>query len=259
MYITVQDIKARYQADFKGVIHLGAHLGEEAKDYADIGCPRVIWVEGNPSLIPELTSNIAVYPQNVVYNILVSDKDNSKVTFNITEFSQSSSILELGITKEIHNTKIIERRELTARRIDAYFEEQKVNGSNFNFLNIDLQGYELSALKSMGKFLDNIEWVYTEVNSRAVYKKCTLMDELDLFLLKKGFRRVELFMTEWRWGDALYQKKKIGAGEYMVTYLGIVGWSIKNRVFGKVTDQLKKTRGYLGKVKRSILGRPEQS
>ena len=257
MYITVQDIKARYNADFKGVIHLGAHLGEEAKDYADIGCKQVIWVEGNPTLIPELTKNLSVYPQNQVFNILVSDKDKTKVIFNITEFSQSSSILELGITKEIHNTKVIERRELTARRIDNYFDEQKVDAAAYNFVNIDLQGYELTALKSLGKYLDNIEWVYTEVNSRPLYKKCTLMDELDLFLLKKGFRRVELYMTDWKWGDALYQRKKIGIGEFLATRLGIIGWGIRNRFFGPIGDQLKKVRGSLGKVKRRILKQPE--
>ncbi len=253
MYISVQTIKAKYNADLKGIVHLGAHLGEEAKDYAEVGCDRVIWVEGNPSLINELKSNISVYPHNQVFNVLISDKDHSKVVFNITEFSQSSSILELGITTEIHNTKVIERKELTARRIDSFFAEQAVNMQQYNFLNIDLQGIELIALKSMGPLLDNIDWVYTEVNSRPLYKKCVLLDELDLFLLKKGFKRVELYMTGWKWGDALYRRQPIGAAEYFGNYVSIVGWSIKNRVFGKWIDQLPKIRMFLGKVKRRIL------
>jgi FkbM family methyltransferase len=255
MYISIQTIKSKYQADLKGIIHLGAHLGEEAKDYAEVGCNRVIWMEGNPALIPELKSNISIYPQNVVYNVLISDKDNSKVFFNITEFSQSSSILELGITTEIHNTKVIERKELTARRIDTFLSETDVDTKQYNFLNIDLQGYELTAIKSMGAILDNIDWIYTEVNSRHLYKKCTLMDELDLFLLKKGFRRVELYMTDWKWGDALYKREKIGAMEYAGKRIGILGWSIKNRVFGKWIDQVPKVRHSLGKIKRRMLGK----
>ncbi len=255
MYISIQTIKNKYRTNLKGIVHLGAHLGEEAKDYAEVGCDKVIWVEGNPSLISELSSNLSVYPKNVVYNVLISDKDHSKVTFNITEFSQSSSILDLGVTQEIHNTKVIERKELTARRIDTFFAEKGVNISEYNFLNIDLQGYELIALKSMGDQLDHIDWIYTEVNSRHLYKKCVLLDELDLFLLKKGFKRVELFMTGWRWGDALYTRKKIGAVEYAGTYLGILGWSLKNRVFGKWIDQAPKVRSFLGKIKRRVLGK----
>jgi FkbM family methyltransferase len=255
MYITIQDIVAKYKFDLNGVIHLGAHLGEESKDYAAAGCDKVIWIEGNPSLIDDLKSNLAKYPDNTVFNILISDKDNTEVIFNITEFSQSSSILELGITKEIHNTKVIERKMLKARRIDSFFTESKVDIRPYNFLNIDLQGYELTALKSMGDMLDNIEWVYTEVNDRPLYKKCTLMDELDLFLLKKGFRRVELYMTGWHWGDALYQRRKIGALEYAGATLGILGWSIRNRILGSLTDRLKKSRMFLGKIKRRILGK----
>ena len=255
MYITIQDIKSRYQPDLKGIIHLGAHLGEEAKDYSEVGCKKVIWMEGNPALIPELKSNISIYPQNMVFNVLISDKDNSKVVFNITEFSQSSSILELGITTEIHNTKIIERKELTARRIDTFLAETNVDTKQYNFLNIDLQGYELTAIKSMGAILDNIDWIYTEVNSRHLYKKCTLMDELDLFLLKKGFKRVELYMTDWKWGDALYKREKIGALEYAGKNLGILGWSLKNRVFGTLIDQAPKLRHFLGKMKRRMLGK----
>jgi FkbM family methyltransferase len=253
MYITIQEIRSKYQADLKGIVHLGAHLGEEAKDYKEIGCDRVIWVEGNPALIDELKSNLAVYPGNRVFNILVSEKDNAKVIFNITEFSQSSSILELGVTKEIHNTKVIERKELTTRRIDNFFRENGVDMAGYNFLNIDLQGYELMALKSMGDLLENIDWVYTEVNSRHLYKKCTLMDELDRFLLKKGFRRVELFMTDWKWGDALYHRQKIGALDYAGASLRIYGWSVKNRVFGPVLDQVPKMRSFLGRVKRRLL------
>src|ERR1700728_2247390 len=108
MYITIQSIKSRYRPDLKGILHFGAHLAEEAKDYAEVGCRRVIWIEGNPSLIEPLKANVSGYDQNRVYNVLISDKDKSKVIFNITEFSQSSSVLELGITKEVHDTKVIE-------------------------------------------------------------------------------------------------------------------------------------------------------
>jgi FkbM family methyltransferase len=248
MYITIQDIKSKYKPDLKGILHFGAHLAEEVKDYAEVGCKRVIWVEGNPALIDALRANVSGYEQNKVYSVLISDKDKTKVIFNITEFSQSSSILDLGITKEVHDTRIIERKELVARRMDAFLSENGVDMDQYNFLNIDLQGYELTAIKSMGKLLDKIDWVYTEVNRRHVYKKCVLLDELDLFLLNKGFRRVEICMTGWHWGDALYQRKKIGALEYMTTCLKIGVWSVRNRIFGRLSDRIKKDGAFTPKL-----------
>ena len=209
MYIPIQEIISRHKAEIKGIIHLGAHLGEEAKDYHEAGIEKLIWVEGNPALIGALKQNVSSYPQNQVVNLLISDKDNSPVTFNVTAFSQSSSILELGITKEIHNTNIIERVPLTAHRLDSFITQNDVNINNYNFLNIDLQGYELVAMKSMGKYLDHMDWVYTEVNVKPLYKNCALLYQVDLFLLDKGFERVEIFMTTHFWGDALYRRKKL--------------------------------------------------
>ncbi len=41
----------------------------------------------------------------------------------------------------------------------------KYEDIHFNFLNLDIQGAELKALKSMGDYLNNVDYIYTEVNS----------------------------------------------------------------------------------------------
>ncbi len=231
MYISIQTIKSKYQINLKGILHLGGHLGEEAKDYHEVGCENVIWIEGNPSLIDELKKNVSQYKQNKVFNLLVSDKDDAKVMFNITEFSQSSSILELGITKEVHNTNVVERLQLTANRIDTFFLRNKLDINQYNFLNIDLQGYELIALKSMGELLDKIDWIYTEVNSKELYKGCPLLYELDIFLLKKGFKRTDTYMTDWFWGDALYRRVEVSPAQKIAGTTAILVKEFSNRLF----------------------------
>ena len=234
MYINIKEIKSRYHPQINGILHLGAHLGEEAQDYHEAGYHRVIWVEGNPSLVRGLKENVLKFPQNQVVNLLISDKDNAMVTFNVTEFSQSSSILELGITKEIHNTNIIERVSLTAHRIDTYFLNNKIEIDHCNFVNIDLQGYELIALKSMGTMIDKMDWVYSEVNVKSLYTNCALLYQMDIFLLQKGFVRVQIFMTTHFWGDALYQRKKIPSLEkylrFSLIYLEEAGRQINDFV-----------------------------
>ena len=221
MYIPIHEIISRHKAGIKGILHLGAHLGEEAKDYHDSGIDRVIWIEGNPTLIDGLKENVSPYPQNKVFNLLVSDKDNYPVSFNVTAFSQSSSILDLGITKEIHGTNIIEKVTLTAHRLDSFFAENDLDIRQYNFVNIDLQGYELVALKSMGALLDNMDWVYAEVNVKRLYKDCALLYQMDHFLLNHGFVRVQTFITTHYWGDALYKRVQVSPIKKMSAVAGI--------------------------------------
>ena len=57
----------------------------------------------------------------------------------------------------------------------------------------------------MGKYLDNINYIYTEVNTESVYKECALLTELDSFLKQKGFeRKCEDIYKKYGWGDAFY-------------------------------------------------------
>lgn len=217
MLITIKSIVDKYNLSLKGVIHLGAHLGEEAADYKNVGCNNVIWIEGNPFIFKDLLNSLTTYPGHLAFNFLISDIRQT-VKFNITDFSQSSSILELGITKEMHNTKIRQTIELETKRIDEFLDENKIEVTNYDFVNLDLQGYELKALKSFGLYIKNIEWIYTEINKRKLYKGCPLLHEMDIFLCKNGFKRIETVMTEWYWGDALYTKHSFSLMEKIILY-----------------------------------------
>jgi hypothetical protein len=80
-----------------------------------------------------------------------------------------------------------------------------------NFINLDIQGVELNALKSMEKYLENsgIEYIFTEVNTEHVYKDCGLLSEIDEYLGRFGFDRVETKMwMDCGWGDAFYIRRK---------------------------------------------------
>ena len=79
--------------------------------------------------------------------------------------------------------------------------------TSYNFLNIDVQGYELEVFKGAFESLKNIDYIISEVNRDEVYENCPHIDELDKYLFQLNFKRVE---TDWAgdsWGDALYIKK----------------------------------------------------
>jgi hypothetical protein len=85
--------------------------------------------------------------------------------------------------------------------------EEKINMGNVNFLNLDIQGVELKALKGMEEYLNTVDYIYTEVNTDYVYVDCCLMSELDEYLGGFGFKRVETSMCgNTGWGDAFYIK-----------------------------------------------------
>ncbi len=206
MLIDIKDIHKKYNIQSKGVLHIGAHIGQEAQTYADLGMNKMIFIEANPSIYDQLRSNIAKYPNAKAVKACVSDKDGETVTFNISSNEgQSSSILEFGTHKTQHaDVSFTGSLEMTTTRVDTALKEFDLKG--IDFLNIDLQGAELLALRSMGDLIHNFKYAYVEVNREDVYKGCAQIADIDAFLGIHGFVRKEV---EWvgGWGDAIYIKE----------------------------------------------------
>lgn len=77
-----------------------------------------------------------------------------------------------------------------------------------NYWCLDIQGAELRALKGASHTLQNVDAIFTEVSTDALYKGGVMMRELDEFLMERGFVRTMTCFTEKHWGDALYVRKK---------------------------------------------------
>jgi FkbM family methyltransferase len=146
---------------------------------------------------------------NTIIEAAIWGKSGEKKKFNISSNSESSSLLELGTHAQsyptIHFTEVI---EVTTKSLDDIFIDNKIQAEKI-FLNLDIQGAELEALKGAESLLKNVHFIYTEVNREEVYKGCATVEELDTFLKHRGFVRVA---TRWiiraGWGDALYMKKR---------------------------------------------------
>ena len=74
--------------------------------------------------------------------------------------------------------------------MDTLIDNNNIPIEKLNFLNFDIQGVDLRALKSMEKYLKHVNYIYTEVNADYVYKDCNLIGELDEYLKKFGFERI---------------------------------------------------------------------
>lgn len=207
MLIDFRQLFPKYGIKPKGVLHVGANRGEEAPVYLELGIKKQIWIEAYEPVFRQLKETLANNPEAIAWNACIGDENGEKVIFNVSNNgSQSSSILELGTHKEAHpEVHYINHIEMKTQRIDKLFQDPFVNADNYDFLNIDLQGAELKALKGMGKLIEGFKWAYLEVNQKELYKGCALVEDIDFFLGAYGFTRVE---TKWcgntGWGDALY-------------------------------------------------------
>ena len=208
MMISFDYLVDKHKLDIKGVLHLGASTGQERDAYDTYCKGKVMWVEAIPRVYLDLQQNIKPYPQQTAYNACLSNVDGDEVVFNVSNNeSQSSSILELGVHALIHpEVHYIEQIAMKTERIDTLLKDVDVSG--INFLNVDLQGAEHLAIEGMGDLIKNIDYALLEVNMKETYKGCMLIDELDYFMLQRGFERVET--GEWvaeTWTDALYIRK----------------------------------------------------
>lgn len=208
MLIPLNTLINKYNPEIKGIIHLGAHMLEEKEAYDEIGVTNVLWVEGNPELVEKAQPLLQGTPQKL-YNALISDVDGEKVTFNIANNGQSSSILKWGKHSQYYPNIVYEKSiEATTITLKSLLDANNESPESYNFLNIDLQGVELKALKGLKDYIDNIDYIYTEVNSGEVYEGNDLIWDIDSYLSQHGFERVETHFTDAEWGDAFYIKNK---------------------------------------------------
>ena len=202
MLIPLHDIVKKYNIEFKGILHVGAHECEEFDDYLKyLPIDKILWVEALPEKVEFCKEK---YPGVLIENAIVSDIIE-KVKFNVSNNGQSSSILDFGLHSTFHpHVNYVNSFEGETQLLKDILPKYQIE---YNFLNFDIQGAELKGLKGMEEYLPKVEYIYIEVNSDYVYKDCALVSELDEYLSKFGLERVE---TKWcgdfRWGDAFYIK-----------------------------------------------------
>ena len=189
-----------------GVLHIGAHLLEERNIYLRNNINNIIWVEANP----DIYNKILPYQSSTehFYNYIICESDNETRTLFITNNGMSSSILELNLHKT-HYPQICVSDAVTVntKKVDTLIRENSICIENYNFLNLDIQGAELLALKGFTENLVYLKYIYVEINTNKLYTDCCLVDEIDSFLAEFNFKRVETSMTPHEWGEALYIKQ----------------------------------------------------
>lgn len=214
MLIPFDYLFKKYSLSPKAVLHVGSSTGQEASAYRACGIEKAIFIEAIPDVYVELLKNLVPYPGYIAFNECITDKDGEWVEFNVSSNGgQSSSIYEFGTHTACHpDVTFVDKLRLQTKRLDTLVKEYQIDFSDISFINFDIQGAELLALKSMGDLLNNITAAYLEVNKKETYKGCALVGEVDEYLSQYGLVRVETtdFIGD-TWADAFYLKKPSNA------------------------------------------------
>lgn len=209
MLVPVDALAKTFGVRPTGVLHVGAHEAEEWEDYQRFGWGPVIWVEMLPEKAELLRTRFAGNKQTTVINAACWDEDGKRLPLFRANNGQSSSLLAPDHHLQAHPTVTFSTEgSMTTSRLDSLLPKQ----ATFDFLNFDIQGAELNALKGLGSRLAHVSWAYLEINRKPLYAGCALLPDLDQFLAEQGFRRVVLRMAgNSGWGDALYANvRKLG-------------------------------------------------
>ena len=206
MLINFTNIFRKYNMNIKGIVHIGAHYGEEIQEYVNNGIQNIIVFEplsNNFDILTERLQNINADIQG--YQIALGSEKSISTMYLSSNEAQSSSILK---PKE----HLVHHPDVTFNGIEEVevdlLDNFDIRGANF--INIDVQGYELEVFKGGKKTLEQIDYVYCEVNRGEMYEGNPMIEDLDEYLSQYGFDRVETHWPEtwYKWGDALYIKNK---------------------------------------------------
>ncbi len=206
------NLKNKYNLKVSGLILIGAHYGNEYHDFVQYGIKNMMMFEPLSNNFKVLSENIN--DDNVILVNKALGNENKKITMFVetANKSMSSSVLEPKLhLNQYPHIVFNDREEVDMVRLDDLNYDMCL----YNFIYIDVQGYELEVFKGAVNTLKNIDYIISEINNVELYKGCVLLNDLTSFLSQHGFILIEEDSRGATWGDALYIKKDVYERRYL--------------------------------------------
>ncbi|NBT06803.1 MAG: FkbM family methyltransferase [Betaproteobacteria bacterium] len=203
--------KQLYGSSIREVLHVGGNTGEELTCYVSNGVSRSLWFEPNPLVFPTLVQNcLNTAGTHVALQFALSDKNAESELFIANNF-QSSSLFQFEDHLTEHpSVHYMAKCPVRVRSFDSMSADvyEKLPSFSPQFVNLDIQGSEYSALQGMLNLLrESVSMIYCEVNMKKLYAGIKLVGDIDKLLEQSNFVRILTSWTEHGWGDSVYIKK----------------------------------------------------
>lgn len=206
MLLNLTDLAKKHSLKITGVIHVGAHHGEEVPEYAKLGINNIALIEPCAKAFNILRNKYSAHHHIRLYNYACTSVAGEAVMYTETaNKGQSNSLLR----PERHlahypDIQFNGKEVVKTIRLDAMGL-----GNRYNMINMDVQGAEGGVVIGATGIMQYIDYIYTEVNQDGanLYNGATEIAVLDNLLTQ--FTRVETLWTAQGWGDALYIRNKL--------------------------------------------------
>jgi FkbM family methyltransferase len=201
-----------------GVIHVGAHVGEEVAAYFEAGFQRVLLFEANPECCQKLELRFRDDSRVQIANCAISEI-GGQVTLHLhtsrTGSTEPASLFQMKeLSRIVKNLTTPRSIDVEAFTLDQFLAEHEIDAREIGLLNLDIQGAELRALKGATKTLATLAAVITEVNVIELYAGGSLEEEIVSFMALHNFMRAyTIYHTLYEgettfpaWGESLFLK-----------------------------------------------------
>ena len=175
----------------RGVIHVGANLGQERDVYATRGL-NVLWIEPNPEVFKRLAVLIAPFSNQKALCELITDTDGQECVLHVSNNDgASSSIFDLAEHKKLcPDISYTSEVKLKSVRLSTLVRREGIDLAAYGALVMDTQGSEMLVLKGAVEILSHFRFVKTEITNFESYKGCCRLPEMDEFFRNRGYRRI---------------------------------------------------------------------
>ena len=202
MILNLDELYEKYNMNITGVVHVGAHFGEEQNAYKKLGIEKIIYFEPVSKTFAVLKEKIK---DAILYNVALGNSETEIEMFveDLDKYG-SSSILKPSLN-HVGFATYSSKEKVQMKRLDSY------NFTDYNFLNLDVQGYELEVLKGAEKTLNYVDYIMCEINRQTnlkplEYENISLIEDVEDFLSLYGFKLVEANWAGLSWGVGFFIK-----------------------------------------------------
>jgi FkbM family methyltransferase len=206
------------RSTYRSVIDVGANRGQFAL-YARTRFPAadVYCLEPLSGARSQLTRLFA-QDQHVHVIAAAAGSEPGSANINVSKADDSSSLLAPAAlqTQRFPGTEVVGVEQVEVQTLDELFASRQLEGPML--LKLDVQGFELEALRGARKLLKRVDTVLTECSFVPFYEGQPLFDEVLNHLRKAGFTLVAGTISSqhkgrWEQGDFVFEKSAAGAGK----------------------------------------------
>jgi FkbM family methyltransferase len=199
------------------VLDVGANEGQFVDKLRSVGyANRIISFEPQQKVFAALASRTSAAPNWECHRLALGDQA-ATIHMHVSAFSPSSSLLPIGRlhVEMMPQTVEVGTEPVQVVRLDEWEGAPGLADKRL-FLKLDVQGYELPALRGMGALLERMEGALVELNFRALFDGQSPYFEVMAVLEGAGLHFAGLTginmhptVSDFLWADAVFFRQQL--------------------------------------------------